>query len=674
MKPKNNSTQDIAMRYSLLTFIPSLLALLFIFHSPNSSWGEVGGVSGSSSVTLNGTSGAPNYLILTISASEDVVYTGVVSTTPGSDDNNISFSTSIDEDNTTINPFVGGAFNFFAQVPELAVSAGGGTVSSISVSYNDGFDSTRGGFANAPEIFIDFPDGGGDRATATATVSSGEITGVSITSGGSSYTSTPQARVIGGPHLVRIIDENSQYKGRYFLIKNNSETSLELDFSRSAETDPDASTYFSAGTLVEIIPATTLGSYFGITNPPTGWASASSRGTDFSGVDSVFVWVPQTYQKGYIQFYFVDGTSNDGWFSSSFGGYKMNNQIIYPDEGIIIAKRGGANVTFEISGSVSSETTKLYLPEEGNQIVINNPAGMDLLLAELIPSTSISTSDSAKFRAGTSNSDTDADYITFLSGSTWKTFWYKEGINDSVTSMMKAGAKAGTGGSNAITSNDLFIGSGTVTALQSCSDSAGSSIVTNCNDGNYTKVTISGTVPSTGFSITLSDIQGYMLSDDGGNELLIDASTGESSTVDTNGSGSVVYSNLIGSHEIVGSGSGYVVIEKQRDVNFKSDEGSPSWNVRTTGSGYSQSAKWWAVGGGGSNASGTVTTGGSFSVTNGGSGYTSAPQIVISGGGWRYSDDSSRGGDVLGKNEGVIIVRDADSGVKSFLEPTNPNL
>lgn len=130
---------------------------------------------------------------------------------------------------------------------------------------------------------------------------------------------------------------------------------------------------------------------------------------------------------------------------------------------------------------------------------------------------------------------------------------------------------------------------------------------------------------------------------------------------------------MIGTHEIVGSGSGYVVVEKQRNVNFKSNEGSPSWNVGSSGGGYSQSAKWWAVGGGGSNANGTVTSGGSFTVTSGGSGYSSAPQIVISGGGWRYSDDSSRGGEVLGKNEGVIIVRDANGGVKSFLEPTNPN-
>ena len=40
---------------------------------------------------------------------------------------------------------------------------------------------------------------------------------------------------------------------------------------------------------------------------------------------------------------------------------------------------------------------------------------------------------------------------------------------------------------------------------------------------------------------------------------------------------------------------------------------------------------WWAVGGGGSGAYGTVNSGGtSFTVTAGGSGYSSAPQIVIS--------------------------------------------
>jgi hypothetical protein len=236
---------------------------------------------------------------------------------------------------------------------------------------------------------------------------------------------------------------------------------------------------------------------------------------------------------------------------------------------------------------------------------------------------------------------------------------------------MKAGARAGTGGSNALQASDLKIGSGTVTNLQSCSDAAGSGATTNGNDGNFTKITLSGSAPGTGFTITLTDLQGYMLNDDGSNE--VNATTGEN--VETNGTGSVVYSNLSGTHEVVGSGAGYVVIEKQRDVNFKSDEGSPAWGVGSAGAGYSTTARWWAIGGGGSGAEGTVnSTGTSFTVTSPGSGYTSAPQIVISGGGWRLSggDSSPRGNVTVGSSDGIIISRRSSGGVQAFIEPINP--
>jgi len=139
----------------------------------------------------------------------------------------------------------------------------------------------------------------------------------------------------------------------------------------------------------------------------------------------------------------------------------------------------------------------------------------------------------------------------------------------------------------------------------------------------------------------------------------------------------VVYSALNGTHDVVGAGAGFVVIKKQRDVNFKSNEGSPSWNVGTTGAGYSASEKWWALGGGSDSnntAYGTVTTGGSFTVTAGGSGYSSAPQIVISGGGWREANDPTnpQGGLAIGRNDGLIIMRDSDDGVKTYIEPINP--
>ena len=71
-------------------------------------------------------------------------------------------------------------------------------------------------------------------------------------------------------------------------------------------------------------------------------------------------------------------------------------------------------------------------------------------------------------------------------------------------------------------------------------------------------------------------------------------------------------------------------------------------------------ANWWAVGGGGTGAKGTVTTSGSFTVTAGGSGYSSKPQIVISGGGWRYETDTAPQGDqTLGGSEGILFEGEA---------------
>ena len=166
-----------------------------------------------------------------------------------------------------------------------------------------------------------------------------------------------------------------------------------------------------------------------------------------------------------------------------------------------------------------------------------------------------------------------------------------------------------------------------------------------------------------------------MLNDAGTHE--VNATTGEN--VDTDGTGSVIYSNIDGSFEVVGSGSGYVVIEKQRNVNFKSNEGSPTWAVGTLGAGYTTNAQWWAVGGNNgttdNNASGEVSTAGVFSFDSYGSGYTSAPQIVISGGGWRLSGgaDISRGNDSIGASDGLIISRRASGGVQAFIEPLNPS-
>jgi hypothetical protein len=179
------------------------------------------------------------------------------------------------------------------------------------------------------------------------------------------------------------------------------------------------------------------------------------------------------------------------------------------------------------------------------------------------------------------------------------------------------------------------------------------------------------------FEINISLL--YKLNDDGSKEA--NASTGVE--VESPARGTIIYSNLIGAHEIVGSGSGYVVIEKQRDVNLKADEQDASasnatvtWSIGTLGTGYSASSTFYCIGGGAStNAKGTITTGGTITVSTAGAGYSASPQVVVTGGGWQTasSGTSARGDYEVGSSDGVLLYRGYSSGTKTFLASSNPN-
>jgi hypothetical protein len=665
-KPLFKHSVIIAM--NRITCNPLLILVVSII-IPFSAFANVGAIAGSNIISIGGgSSSTPTYKIVSASIVGDPVFSGTIDSV--TDSNTLSFATSTDEDNNTVYPFfAAGVFNKDVQVPKLTASVGSGGVTSISVNYgDDGFQSSRTGFTNAPAILIS--SAGGDLAEASCSLSAGQINSVTVTSAGTEYDSAPEVIVVGGPHLVRITDTTSNYYGRVFLITDNTQTTLDLDFTILGNNESEnASDFFSAGTEVEVVRAPTLGNIFGISSGdlPANWSTAPKL-RDSSSSDWIYVW---SGSSGYSKYHFTYGTTwvPDGWYSPSGGAYSKNNLVIYPDEAFIVAKRTSGNVELNLESTVSSENQKIYLPQKGDQWVSNNPYGMELFLAELIPSTAIG-SGTDKFRPGTSD-DGSVDYVTILSGATWKRFWFtSSSANTTVTEMMSAGTRAGTGGSNALQPSDFLISSAAITDLDSCSDAAGSTVVSNYNDGNYTKISTSGTAPGVGFTVTIENLQGYMLNDAGTHE--VNATTGEN--VDTNGTGSVVYSNISGSFEVVGSGSGYFVVEKQRDVNFK-NEGSPTWSIGDSGTGYTTTAKWWAVGGGGSGAYGTVNSSGtSFTVTAGGSGYTSAPQIVISGGGWRLSggDSASRGNESIGASDGVIITRQSTGGVAAFIEPINP--
>ena len=659
---------------SIFNFSPLLFALYYL----TPSFGDVGGVSGSNIFSVSdGNATHTTWKIGSASTLGDPIYSGSVSSHNNST-KVITFLPSTDENNNTIYPFVSGSFNPNIQLPESNYTVefdSDGNITSISdPTYGpDGFDTSGIGFSSAPEVIVSPSDGGGTTAELTASIGDGKISSFSIDNAGTDYSISPAITVVGGPHFVRILGEDSPDFGRCFLITSNTNDSLTLDMSNitQSEASDTVGDFFPDDTLIEVIRAPTLGSIFGSYWVDDNWTSAKSF-LEMGPEDWVYVWDPSL--GGYTSYSHIEGSGYDGWYSIDLGfGVKCNNTVIYPDEAFIIAKRNPGTVTIESEVSFDDSPARLYLPATDDAYIANNPFGMDLLLTEIIPSTSIG-SGASKFRPS-ADGDNVTDSITLLSGSTWKRFYYKN-INSSVTSSIKSGSKAGTGAGNGMTTNDLFIGSGTVTVVETCTNAAGAGATTNGNDGNFTKLTLSGTTPATGFTITLSDIQGYMLSDDGANEL--NATTLES--VDTNGTGSIVYSNISGNFEIVGSGSGYVVIEKQRDVNFKSDEGSPAWSIGNVGAGYSNSsstATWYAVGGGGTGANGTITTNGSgqyssFNLTAGGSGYLSAPQIIISGGGWRYQDDNARDNEVVNASDGIIIYRGSSSGDKAFIEASNP--
>ena len=107
----------------------------------------------------------------------------------------------------------------------------------------------------------------------------------------------------------------------------------------------------------------------------------------------------------------------------------------------------------------------MFLPEGSNQVLMNNPYGTDLLLGELVPSTSIGSGND-KFNPGTSASSADTDTIAFLqTDGNWTTFWYDSGSTSNITASHVIGTRSPreSGRSTTMNANDFYIGSGSIT-------------------------------------------------------------------------------------------------------------------------------------------------------------------------------------------------------------------
>jgi len=688
------------MNFNYILQVITLLNLLFL-----TAFNASGLVGTSSFEVVGGNSTNPNYYIASVPISEDTVYAGTVAS---SDDSNgyILFDSETNASGAVSYPFFGNSvFVPGIQIPKMSawVGSNGQIDSNISAVYaNHTFISSKDKFTpgHPPEVIIYDADYNESAVAVAGINSSGQLNDLNVTSAGSGYQSNPKVKVIAGAHFVKITDSNNPYNGRVFLIKDNNKTRLNLDLSRLGTGEStNVSNYFPNGTQVEIVPAATLGSLFGklLSELPLNWSSGLPTAADW-----IYIW--DVIYGGYKPYFFL-GTSHEsynygqGWYSKdSTSAGILNHTVIYPDEAFIIAKRTAGDVTFEFEGQIETSDKKLLLPESGNQILAKNPYGADLMIAELIPSNAITSHDgnASLFRAMETSTD-EGDIITLLNGNVWEQFYYDESYgNTGVTkSHILATRRPLDGSDNNISApftmdgDDFLIDDDSANAVSSIvsSDSNGQ---TDQNDTSYSKIYLNGASRSNikGFTISLEGIQGYLLAEDGLNELnattenQVTSVSAFSDLASSASRGSIVDSKLNGSFEIIKSGSDgggtFVVVNKQRDVNFKSDEGSPIWRIGVKGIGYSTDANFYCIGGNNgttdSNASGIISTAGAVTVSSGGAGYQFYyPHAIVSGGGWRkLGAAGAKDNEILGASSGLLLQRNSLSGTKAYIESLNP--
>ena len=170
-------------------------------------------------------------------------------------------------------------------------------MNSVTVDYLGSYTESRNGFVAlpyAPQILIDAPDGNGDTAIITSSVdANGKLSAAPDPnipgSGGSGYNTDPKATIVAGPHFIKITDTTSAHYGRVFLIQN-SDTNNTISFGTNlidtqrlthseASSSPDIDDFFDVNMSIEIYPAQTLGSFFGldIADLPTNWEHSANK-------------------------------------------------------------------------------------------------------------------------------------------------------------------------------------------------------------------------------------------------------------------------------------------------------------------------------------------------------------------------------------------------------------
>lgn len=598
---------------------------------------------GSVSIVIKGgTEASPNYAIVSPSLKGKAVFRGQVEKVL---DNNVSFYRVPDLlDPTTLSkPFKAGVFTSQKARAVAVLSDNNYTIERIDVPPNGGGNS----YLEAPSVFVRFPTfnpnftGQLRSASAKAQLTSASVSAIQLTDSGNGYSSIPEIEIEGGPHLIRLVDYESNYTGKFYRITSNSGDQLTLH----NPLQESLNNIFLTDSEVEIFEAWTLGELF-------GYESTALNGIDPQTNslvhDHIYLLAPTSDQNGttsdFIGF-FHDGTS---WKRLDSPSVVANHEIILPNQSFVVARRSQNDLNLVLSGTALSKSTYIGVPEFGKKTILSNPYGVDLMLSDLIDTKFITENNQSAFLWLADQEQEKADNVLLLEDGIWSTYWH-DGSNRAVSLNASVTARPGSGAGASMMQRDISFAEGLITAMTNPTyDSSVNVQITSPNHGLRE-----------GFTIKVEKARGYKTNDQ---KQLINE-FGE--IVDNNSSALIIQSGANGFFSINKvTQDSFSLVGKAGDCNFIND-GQAKWVTGGGGTGYEYDCYVSFVGGGGTGAEGIAKVDKvngvvkSISITDGGSGYIEAPKVIIHSGGWRkVGAGNSPFNDVLiPAGSGIMIVR-----------------
>jgi hypothetical protein len=599
---------------------------------------------------------APSYSIFSPGVQNTPLFRGPIES---SVDNNVSFFRIPDVANPSNfkGPLPSGVLYSIPAKAEAFLDENG-SVSLISL-----LDSGSG-YISPPRVFISPPNQENPEAShfrsATALIewnaTTRTITGVSVLEKGRSYHQPPKVTIEGGYYFLKITDPVSTFSGLHLPIITNSDYTLELNNSLdtgSSDGIPLVSEIIQPGQFVEVVKGWTLGSLLGSTIDEL----KLHPDTNVSRADWVYLLKDLDEQVGDSSDFIPHFHNGVDWRLVHNPSVMTNDQVIAPDESVIIARRLDENATLFFSGIAPSSSSTWALPEYNRSKLVSNPFPTDLKLSDLIGHERITDDNSSTDENPTlwlAHPDQDrADNLQILNSSGWSTYWH-DGTNLAITSDARISARKGSGIGGALTHNDFSMSNGNILAIS------------NPVSGNVVVTTSENHDLKSGFRVEISSALGYLTNE---NKDQIDAD----GTIVEDGDGLIIESPVNGEWEIINLTSNtFALKDASNHTDFIAD-GSATWSTGHPGAGYDNNVTLSIIGGGGHGAKavGVVKNGiiDSISITQGGFLYTRPPKVVVHPGGWQklgrgnapINDLTVRAG------SGVLLFRKHPHGLRSHI-------